>query len=369
MTEVERENACARPGRLQNRWQRMSLFWKAYLLIAGLLTLVVALAEFTIEPSLEVMLEGMYGGFQPWHEAVIWVAVILTSSLLCGYILSKILTHKLDRMARVSSALARGNLSARLPAQGNNKDAFDILARGFNEMAGAIEDQLRHERRLLADISHELRSPLTRMTIAVELLERRRGEDERATLLARLAREVDNMKDLVSTLLVKARESFNAKEDFGEVDISGLLRELVDDAAFLGEARQKNVRAEIADGLAVYGHVDLLQRLFGNILSNAVFYTPDNGEVLVRARLCAEKVLVTIRDFGPGVPENQLEDIFRAFYRVDGSRSRVSGGAGLGLAIAREAAVRHGGEIAARNIAPGLEMTVALPANGRPGRE
>ena len=148
------------------------------------------------------------------------------------------------------------------------------------------------------------------------------------------------------------------------MDVSRLLAELADDFAFQGEARQKKLRANLAPDLAVYGSLGLLQSLFGNILSNAVFYTPDNGEVHLAAARCGENVVVTVRDFGPGVPEEQLEDIFRAFYRVDSSRSRVSGGAGLGLAIAREAAIRHNGCIEARNATPGLEITVTMPAGG-----
>ena len=349
---------------LKDRLADMSLFWKTYWLTAGLLMAVVILAEATLEPVGEALLEGIYGGFQPWHEAVVWVAVILASSLACGYILSTMLTRRLDKMGRASRALARGNLKARLPARGNDKDAFDVLARSFNDMADAIEDQLRHERRLLADISHELRSPLTRMGIAVELLERRRSEEERAAVLHRLEREVERMNELVAALLVQARERQGGRDEAGPVDLGSLLAELVADFNFQGEAERKTVRARLGEGLVLRGQIGLLQRLFGNILSNAVFYTPPGGEVHLEATLENGTVWVRVRDCGPGVPEDQLEDIFRAFYRVDDSRSRQSGGVGLGLAMAREAALWHGGSIVARNASPGLELTVILPANG-----
>lgn len=353
--------------RLKGRLAGMSLFWKSCLLTAGLLMVVVALAEGTVEPAAEALLESLYGGFQPWQEVVVWMMVILTASLACGYILSKILTRKLNSLVQASKALAQGNLAVRLPVKNNDKDAFDVLGRSFNDMAQAIEDQLRHERRLLADISHELRSPLTRMGIAVELLERRRAEEERAAIVQRLGIEVERMGELVSTLLAQGRERFEGNGEAGPVDLSRLLSELAADFAFQGGAQGKNVRHRIAAGLVVQGQTGLLRRLFGNILSNAVFYTPHNGEVLLEAGGEGGDLRISVRDFGPGVPEAQLEDIFRAFYRVDGSRSRQSGGVGLGLAIAREAAFRHGGRITARNALPGLEIIITLPCTPRCG--
>ena len=355
--------ASARKG-LKDRLADMSLFWKAYWLTVGLLMAVVIVVEATLEPAGEALLKGLYGGFRPWHEAVVWVAVILASSLACGYVLSTMLTRRLGKMVRVSQALARGNLKARLPVRGNDKDAFDVLARSFNDMADSIENQLRHERRLLADISHELRSPLTRMGIAAELLERRRGEEERAAIIHRLEREVERMNELVAALLVQARERLSGRDEAGPVNLGSLLAELAADFNFQGESERKTVRARLGQGLMMHGQAGLLQRLFGNLLSNAVFYTPPGGEAHLEAVLENGTMRVVIRDFGPGVPEDQLEDIFRAFYRVDGSRSRQSGGAGLGLAIAQEAALWHGGSIVARNASPGLELTVILPANG-----
>lgn len=346
---------------IKNRLNGLPLFWKVYGFIVGLLIFVVALAEFILEPIAERMLAGLYGGFQPWHEVVIWAVSILIPSLACGYVLSKVLSLKLGKMAKAAKALARGNLEIRLPVTNNEADAFDVLAQTFNEMALAIKTQRQYGRRLLADISHELRSPLTRMSVAAGLLPRRHEPEEREALLRRLEKELERMNELVSTLLLQGSDKGEASRAMEPVGINGLLLELADDFAFQGKALHKGVLLDAADGLNIYGNAVLLQRMLSNLLANAVFYTPEHSTVDVTARIDKENVVITIRDYGPGVPEEQLEEIFRAFYRVDSSRARASGGVGLGLALAREAAIHHGGNIVARNAGPGLLVTVTLP--------
>ncbi len=348
---------------LRDRLNALPLFWKVYISIVAMQVFVVTLAEFILEPLTAKTLHGIIGEFKPWHEAIIWALSIFIPSLACGYFVSKVLFQKLDGMAEAAKALAHGRLKARLPTIGNDRDAFDLLAQNFNEMAGAIERQLYNERRLLADISHELRSPLTRMAVAAELLKQGRGTEENRALAQRLEKEVDQMSALVGQLLEQARDSLNTSGPDGPVDLSGLLADLAEDFAFQGRARNKAVLAQIRSGLTVYGNAPLLRRMFGNLISNALFYTPPYERVLLKAEADGKEVVVSIRDFGPGVPEEQLQDIFRAFYRVDSSRARASGGVGLGLALAREAALSHGGGIAAANAAPGLKLTVILPAH------
>lgn len=355
-------------GRIKARLQALPLFWKVYGFIVGLLIVVVALAEFILEPIAESLLAGIYGGFRPWHEAVIWAITILLPSLACGYILSKILSVKLNRLVKASRTLARGNLEVRLPAKGNDKDSFDVLARSFNDMAEAIETQRQNGRRLLADISHELRSPLTRMTVATELLNRRHTDETSLAITLRLEKEVSQMNEMVALLLAQARDRLTSADN-RVLDLRKILLELADDFAFQGEMRHIKIQTRIEGDLAVHGNAMSLGRMLGNILANAIFYSSPNSQVNLEARQADQDIIISIRDFGPGVSEDQLEDIFRAFYRVDSSRARTSGGAGLGLALAREAAIQHGGNIVAVNAQPGLRVTVTLPAyvNGRDG--
>lgn len=348
--------------RVKSRLASTSLFWKAYAFIVTLLIVVVGLAEFILEPLAESMLQGIYDDAQPWHEAAIWAVSILIPSLVCGYVLSKTLSLRLGKIVKASKALAKGNLEIRLPVLGNEKDDFDILAQSFNEMSEAIKTQRLHGRRLLADISHELRSPLTRITVATDLLSRNHASEEIAAISSRLEKEVSQMDDMVSLLLSQAWDKQLAPNNNTPLDFSGILRGLADDFSFQGEMHGIRVQAAIPGQLAVYGNAIQLERMLGNILSNAIFYSPSETLITMEAYCKGGNILIKIRDQGPGVPEDQLQEIFRAFYRVDDSRTRTSGGVGLGLAMAMEAAILHGGHISACNARPGLEVTVSLPA-------
>lgn len=347
---------------MKNLLRDMPLFWKIYIFVVALLVFVVGMVEAVLEPPVKLALTRMYGGFQPWHEIILWGVSILLPSLACGYVISKVLSVKLESMVRASKILARGNLDVRLPVTGNDKDAFDMLARSFNDMAEAIKIQRQNGRRLLADISHELRSPLTRIAVAAGLLERGQTSPQNTAIALRLEKDVAQMNDMVSILLAQARDRIMLAQEAGPVDVSDLLNSLCDDFAFQGESRRLTLRAHVEKTLTAYGSAMQLSRMVGNILSNAVFYSPEGGVIELLARCRNDEISIIIRDFGPGVPENQLEDIFRAFYRVDVSRARTSGGAGLGLAMAREAAIQHGGNIRAENSGPGLRVIITLPA-------
>lgn len=350
---------------LKTRFNALPLFWKMYIITASLLVFVVTLAEVVLENLAEMALTAIYGRFEVWHEVILWIFSIFIPALACSYILSKYLSSKLERMTKVSQAIARGNMKIRLDTINNDQDAFDLLAKSFNEMADAIEKQLENERRLLVDISHELRSPLTRITIATELLLRNEETEKNRQIIARLEKELHHMNELIGLLLAQSRDSSGFKIKSRKVDLGKILSELAADFSFQGKPMNKKVVMHLSANLTVRGNYNLLQRLFGNLLSNAIFYTPPNSDVWLSAEADEEKLEITVRDFGPGVPEESLEDIFRAFYRVDSSRARKDGGTGLGLALAREAALAHDGDIRAKKANPGLEMIVTLPVSMR----
>jgi signal transduction histidine kinase len=342
---------------LKKAFDRLPLFWKIYIVIALFLIFIGLI----LENLVMIILLAVYGKFLPWHENIIWLVNIFLPATVGGYFLSRHVSRRLENMAAISKTMAQGNFSARLPVINNDNDAFDKLSRKFNQMADAIDRQLQSERRLLFDLSHELCSPLTRMTLAVELLSSQENASKNSRTLHSLEREIIGMSELVEQLLSQSPDHAGKDMPQEEIDLSRMLIELARDFSFQGSSSGKSVTCLVPGGLKIKGNEMLLRRMAGNIIANAVFYTRDKSGVLLSSVLHEDRIEIAVRDFGPGVPEENLEDIFRVFYRIDHSRSRLGGGTGLGLALAREAAFFHGGSISARNVSPGLEVTATLP--------
>ena len=192
--------------KLRNWWLSLSFFWKTFLFLVLLTSSVVALAEGILEPLAQNVLLQVSGGFQPWHEAIMWGVSIIIPSFACGFIFSRALAKKMDAMASAADKIARGNFSARIAVHDSSRDAFERLGKSFNAMAAALENLMENERRLLTDISHELRSPLARMSIALELMPLKHDTASRDQLLARLGKETAHMGELAEMLLAQGKE-------------------------------------------------------------------------------------------------------------------------------------------------------------------
>ena len=293
------------------------------------------------------------------------IVAALVSGLVC-LALARYLTAPLARLRRATEAYAAGDLSMRVaPSLGARRDEVAELARAFDRMAEQLQALMAAQRQLLSDVSHELRSPLARLQVALGLARQR--ADGRATAeLDRIERETERLNELIGQVLALARlESGVAAPAREPVDLAELLERIVADADF--EARAANRRVQIAHSVpaTIEGDARLLQSALENITRNAVRYTAAGTCVsLSLARdTHAPRWLITIRDQGPGVPEEMLPHLFEPFVRVGAARDRASGGYGLGLAIARKAIRAHGGEVSARNEASGgLCVEVALPA-------
>jgi two-component system sensor histidine kinase CpxA len=227
-------------------------------------------------------------------------------------------------------------------------------------MADRIETLLKAERRLLADISHELRSPLARLGVAIELA--RSGPDPGAAL-DRIQKESDRLNSLVGQLLQVTRaEGDPSSLRHQQVRLDELVQQLVDDAGIEAASRGSAVRYDTRTPVTVEGDPELLRRAVENVIRNAIRYSPRNAAVEVSLTRRDGKAVVDVRDLGPGVPDEALPRLFDAFYRVESDRDRASGGIGLGLSIARRAIELHRGSIRARNAGPGLEVEMELPA-------
>jgi two-component system sensor histidine kinase CpxA len=218
---------------------------------------------------------------------------------------------------------------------------------------------LTAERRLLQDVSHELRSPLARLEFAIELA---RTSPDRAKAMDRIKKEADRLSTLVSELLQVTRaESDPQSRNLSVIPLRGLLEDVIGDALVEAEARHLALRLEAVEPLELRGDRELLRRAVENVLRNAIRYAPEATVVEISLRQQGEHALIALRDYGPGVPEESLPSLFKPFFRVQADRNRDSGGVGLGLSIAQLAVALHQGNIRARNGQPGLLVEIELP--------
>jgi two-component system sensor histidine kinase CpxA len=294
---------------------------------------------------------------QPQHLWIIGLVV-----LLC-YAFAYHLTSPVRRLRAVVDCFGRGDFSARAPS--NRKDELGELARSFNQMAGRIQTLLAAERRLLLDISHELRSPLARLGVAVELA--RSGED-REHMLNRIQKEADRLNELVGELLQVTRvESDPSMQKTDIVHLDELLADLVYDSLLEAKAKDCTLLLKAPVSAIVSGDEELIRRALENVIRNAIRYAPRGTAVDIELTKLREAAIVSVRDYGPGVPDEALTRIFDPFYRVDSDRNRASGGLGLGLAIARRSVQLHKGKLTAQNARPGLLVTIEFPVGPSDG--
>lgn len=298
------------------------------------------------------------------------LALLITAGLVC-YGLARHFASPVRRLRAVARRFASGDLRARVGKDPllKRRDEVAELGRDFDEMAQRIEQLvtrqeqlLQSQRRLLGDISHELRSPLTRLALASGLLQRKVGDDAKP-LLSRIDRESERLNALIGQLLALARlDVADAPETTEAIELNALLQDIVNDAAF--EALSRNVRIEYVacETCVLKGVKDLLRSAFENVLRNAVRYTAAGSPVKVELECNSKLVSVTVSDHGPGIPEEHLPHIFEPFYRVAEARDRQSGGTGLGLAIAERTVRLHGGAVEALNRPKsGLSVCMTFP--------
>jgi two-component system sensor histidine kinase CpxA len=298
----------------------------------------------------------------PGVRAATLIIALVVSAVVC-FLLARYLTAPVDRLRDATQRIAAGDLNVRvLPSLKGRKDDLGLLAADFDAMAERVRSLLESKHQLLRDVSHELRSPLARLQLALSLAQR--GDTGAAENLARIGREADRLEQLIARALLLARlERPALGTESEQVDIAQLLGEIVADVAIEADVRRARVELRTQGTLEVMGDREALRSAFENVLRNAVRYSPVGSQLQVRAERRAMSIEVVIEDQGPGVPEKDLSLIFEPFYRVDASRDRAEGGEGLGLAIAARAVALHHGTIDARNLAAtGLAVRIVLPA-------
>jgi two-component system, OmpR family, sensor kinase len=303
-----------------------------------------------------------FGIFSSRDTAVIGLsATLLVSALVC-VLLAHYLSDPVRHLRAATRSIAGGDLRVRVSALlGRRRDELAMLAVDFDAMAERLRNLLESQRQLLRDVSHELRSPLARLQIALGLARRPHANLEQE--LDRIEREAQRLDELIGEILSLSRlEDPTRTLSTESVNLTELLDTLADNARLEAEPRWVRIELHAPAALIIEGDRELLFRALENIVRNAVSFAPQGSVVQLSAQARAEDVLIDITDQGPGVPTELLERIFEPFFRVGKAREHDSGGHGIGLAIAARVVALHGGAVSARNVpAGGLQVQVTLP--------
>jgi len=276
--------------------------------------------------------------------------VALLVSGIVSFLLARYLTSPLLLLRRTTRSFTAGDLEARVgKALGARRDEIVDLGHDFDEMAERIGRMLTSQLRLLRDLSHELRSPLARLQVALELARKRAG-DQAGAELQRIELEAERLNGLIGEILALARlESSPHELARHAVDLDELVGDVCSDADYEAQATGRRVRFQSSGAISYEGNDEMLRRAVENVVRNAARYTPEGSMVEVELERAADAAVIRVRDHGPGVPESALTRLFEPFYRDAEARGIDPGGHGIGLAIAKRAVEIHGGTITARN--------------------
>jgi len=293
----------------------------------------------------------------------ITVLLQLIGCAALSYVIARYLSRPIADLRLAAHRLARGDLTARAGGSllGRRDEAADLV-REFDQMAERVAALIEAQGRLVSDVSHEIKSPLARLSMALGLA-RRQAEAHAPKQFERMQREIDAISQLVRELLTLASLDAARRPD-ETVDLAAVVADVVADMAYEAPERADDLFFPPPAGpMQARGDSTLLARAFANLLRNAVFYTVRGERVTVGCESFGDGwIRLSVADEGPGVPGAALERLFDPFYRVDDARTRQTGGTGIGLAICRRAVELHGGRVFARNRAPrGLSVVIELP--------
>jgi len=294
-----------------------------------------------------------------WSFLPYYFLVLGATGILC-WIAAVGVISPIRRIAANIALFGQGNLDVRVDT--DRDDEIGQLGRSFNEMAERLERLIVSERRLLGDISHELRSPLARLKFAMKLA---RTSSDPTAALERIERDVDRIASLIADIVeINVVEDAPALQDKREICVRDIIHEVVRDCSV--EAEIRGCRIDVSGNVcaSVQGNPELLRRAVENVLRNGIRYSPEKSPIELNISENENHAVITIRDYGPGVPDDSLSRIFDPFFRVEEARNTNGGGSGLGLSIAKRAVCVHRGTICAENAAPGLRVVISIPLTG-----
>ena len=306
--------------------------------------------------------EGQLGRPHVWTFLPYYFLVIGATGVLC-WLASVGVVSPIRRIATTIALFGQGDLAVRVKTR--RRDEIGQLGRSFNQMAERLERLIMSERRLLGDISHELRSPLARLKFAVKLA---RTSPDPKSALDRIERDVDRITSLVADIVeITFIEGDPAVQDMGLVRPGEIVEEVVRDCAL--EAQFRFCSLEVGGAITgeVMGNRELLRRAVENVVRNGIRYAPKQSSIQIAISETEREVKIAVRDLGPGVPDEALGKIFDPFFRVEEARATTNGGgSGMGLSIAKRAVQVHHGTIRATNATPGLQVEITIPLAAQP---
>ncbi len=286
---------------------------------------------------------------RPEYFAIRVGLALALAAVVCAW-LAWYLARPVKLLSEATKALAGGDLGTRVvPHLGRRRDEIADLAHDFDRMAERLQTSVDAQKQLLSDASHELRSPLARMHVALGIARRRIG-DKDAGVLERIEREAGRLDDLVSEILSLARLEEGKTDTLDDrIDLVELLRDIARDAEFEGKGEDKRIHIDSTTSVLVRANAELMHRAFENLVRNALSHSPPEATVDISLSRQAGGCEIQIRDRGPGIDPELLEKVFEPFVRADRSRTRKTGGYGLGLAISKKALNAHGAGLSASN--------------------
>lgn len=297
-----------------------------------------------------------------------FAAVVL--ALIAGTLLARRIARPVEDIAHAAAAVSAGNLTQRVPAESGISE-LNGLGRAFNSMTESLRQSDQAKNAFVADVTHELRTPLTVIKGTIETLEDGALDDiaGRGPLLVSMQHETERLIRLVNDLLVlTSADAGTLNMHIQPLDLGELARARCEHLAALAARRQVQFTVMVEESAAppcVLGDADRLAQVLDNLLDNAIRYSPEGSTIAVEVRQSGEECQCAVRDCGPGIPEKHLPFIFERFYRADASRNRQTGGAGLGLAIARALILAQSGRINAESVpGNGTTLRFVLPASG-----
>ena len=308
--------------------------------------------------------QGAVGRWMSQRGGATLVIIALLVSAVVSYLLARAISRPIRRFRESAVAIGAGNLDTRVSDRvGKRRDEIGLLAEDFDRMTSELQRTWQRQTELSRNVSHELRSPLARLRVALELARRKTGD---LAELDKIDTETERLDELIGQILEYSRLDSRREEERVQVDIEELLQSVVEDVRFEfeGSEGESRIKLRTEPSGAVEGYPDALRSGFENVLRNAVQHSRDGGAVHVSLRADGSQLVVSVDDEGGGVPERALESIFEPFYRAPARTGDVHArGSGLGLAIASRAVALNGGSLTAMNSEKGLRVEIRLPSS------